>query len=149
PDLPDLPDLPALPALSYFCSTVTVTGERIRTVIGDPAGNVAALRLPAIVAAVPAPAPAAPPITAPLPPPTMAPRMVPITAPPPIFCALVGASPSRYSVSVLIGTRVPSASTSVWKRIPSRARSLNFPPRSTTITEPSAREPAGTATDPP
>src|SRR5947199_212819 len=30
----------------YFCSTVIVTGERIRTVIGDPAGNAAVLRSP-------------------------------------------------------------------------------------------------------
>ena len=35
--------------------------------------------------------------------------------------------------------RVPSASTSVWKRMPRRARSLNLPPRSTCITDPIAR----------
>ena len=42
--------------------------------------------------------------------------------------------------------RVPSASTSVLKRMPSRACSLNLPPRSTCITDPIARAPAGIAT---
>jgi hypothetical protein len=49
-------------------------------------------------------------------------------------------------VSVLIGTRVPSAITSVLNRMPSLAVSLNLPPRSTCITDPSTRVPAGIAT---
>ncbi|PYQ69219.1 MAG: hypothetical protein DMG04_29125 [Acidobacteria bacterium] len=47
---------------------------------------------------------------------------------------------------MLIGTRVPSARTSVWNRMPRRARSLNLPPRSTSVTAPIARAPDGIAT---
>ena len=50
------------------------------------------------------------------------------------------------TASVEIGSRVPSASTTVWNRMAIRACSLNLPPRSTCDTEPSAREPAGIAT---
>src|SRR5947208_6690392 len=92
-----------------YLSTVTVTGDRMRTVVWVPAGSDAALRSPAAVAAAPAPAPVAPPMTAPLAPPRIAPRIAPPTAPPPIFAALDGASPSRVIVSVLIGPRVPPA----------------------------------------
>ena len=100
--------------------------------------------------AVPAPAPELAPIAAPFAPPTMAPRIAPATAPPPIFAALLllGASPKRVMASVLTGRRVPSARTSVWKRIPRRARSLNLPPRSTNVTDPSALAPAGMASSP-
>ena len=50
-----------------------------------------------------------------------------------------GDSPSRMIVSVRIGSCAPSARTSVWKRTPRRARSFTLPPRSTTVTAPSAR----------
>jgi hypothetical protein len=89
-----------------------------------------------------------PPIAAPFAPPMIAPMIAPPTAPPPIFAALSfpGASPTRTIGSVDIASRVPSASTIDWKRTPSRARSLNLPPRSTCVTTPSARAPAGMAT---
>ena len=108
------------------------------------------LALSCVTAAVPPPAPVIPPITAPLPPPRMPPRTAPTTAPPPIFLALSpdGDSPSRQIGSVFSRTSVPSARTSVWNRIPSRAVSLILPPRFTNITEPIAREPAGIATRP-
>ena len=65
-------------------------------------------------------------------------------APPPIFAALspLGGSPSRKIVSVSSGTRVPSASTTDVKRMPSRARSFRRPPRSTSVTSPCAVAPA-------
>ena len=58
----------------------------------------------------------------------------------------VGEDPSRISGSVLRLVRVPSASTSVWKRTPSLARPFILPPRSATVTEPIMRDPAGMAT---
>src|SRR6266478_1893681 len=81
--------------LDPYFSVVTVTGDRMRAVIWAPAGNVAALRSPTAVAAVPAPAPAVAPMAAPLAPPAIAPRIAPRTAPPPILAALEfpGASP--------------------------------------------------------
>ena len=115
-----------------------------------PAGSVAALRSPAMTTAVPPAAPVAPPTIAPFLPPISAPRIAPPTAAPPILRALspAGDSPSRMIVSVRIGSCAPSASTSVWKRTPSRARSFTLPPRSTIVTAPSARVPAGMAVRP-
>src|ERR1044071_3652184 len=72
---------------AYF-STVTVAGSCSRTVTGEPDDSVAALRPPAMTAAVPAPAPTDPPIAAPFAPPRMPPRIAPPIAPPPIFAAL-------------------------------------------------------------
>src|SRR5688500_13875928 len=131
-----------------YRSTVTTTGSCTRTVTGVPDGSVAALRPPAITAALPPPAPTAVPIAAPLAPPRMPPMIAPPMAAPPIFAALslVGESPSRKIVSVSIGSRVPSASTIDVKRTPRRARSFRRPPRSTTVTSPWTREPAGIAT---
>src|SRR5580765_1199493 len=133
---------------TYCSSTVTVAGLTNRTVTGVPAGSVAGLRPPATTAAVPAPAPADAPIAAPFAPPKMPPRIAPPIAPPPIFAALspVGLSPSRKMVSVSTGTRVPSASTTDVKRMPSRALSRTLPPRSTIVTSPCAFAPAGIAT---
>src|SRR5262249_40210405 len=78
-------------------SVVTVTGERIRTVMGVPGATTAVLRSPAMTAAVPPPAPAVAPIAAPFAPPRIAPITAPPTAPPPTFAALElpGAAPSR------------------------------------------------------
>src|SRR4051812_26698299 len=50
--------------------------------------------------------------------------------------------------SVRSGTSRPSARTSVWKRTPRRAGCLTFPPRSTSVTDPITRDPAGIATWP-
>ena len=80
----------------------------------------------------------------------MAPRTAPPIAAPPILRALSepGEEPSRKIASVRNGTLLPSASTRVWKRTPSRALVFILPPRSTMITSPSTRAPAGIATRP-
>src|SRR5207237_8621570 len=78
-------------------STWIVAGDERCTVTIDPGATTAALRSPAIAAAVPPAAPVAPPMTAPLPPPRIPPRIAPTAVAPPIFFALspVGDSPSR------------------------------------------------------
>ena len=131
-------------------STVIVAGAESLTVMSCPAAMVTTVRSPDMTAAVPPAAPMALPVAAPLPPPMMPPRIAPAIAAPPIFLALeaAGDSASRKIGSVRSATSLPSASTSVWNRIPMWAGVLTLPPLSTSMTVPITRAPAGIATRP-
>src|SRR3712207_1518061 len=68
-----------------YRSTSTVTGADSRTVRTEPPARIAALRPPAMTAAVPPAAPTLAPVTAPLPAPRIAPSTAPPIAAPPIL----------------------------------------------------------------
>ena len=89
-------------------------------------------------------------MTAPFLPPMMAPRIAPPTAAPPILRRSRRPAIRLRGGSLRCGSArsVPSASTSVWNRTPRRARSFTLPPRSTSVTEPTTRVPAGIAVRP-
>ena len=132
-------------------STSTPTGAARRIVDDRARGSVAALRSPDITTAVPPAAPRRPANERAL---LAADDGAEDGAADGRAANLARAVPGRRVTLAIDGLRADRqlasrpTSTRVWKRTPSRARSLILPPRSTSDTVPSAFAPAGIATRP-